>query len=233
VANGEAIGVLVIRHDHAAGDSSASNDREHARCQQLGAAIAEQIALTISNLDLQEALRAQATRDPLTGLYNRRYMQEFLEREIHRARRRDRPLAAMLLDIDHFKRYNDSYGHPAGDEALRFVAETLLNSVRAEDLACRYGGEEFVVLLPECSLQQAAVRAEEIRNRLKQLYEERAGELPQVITASIGVAAFPETTDQVDLLLKCADGALYHAKNAGRDRVEIAQLAHLAAAAHP
>src|SRR5437016_2499923 len=200
------------------------------RPRQIASALAEQIALTIANIDLHETLRAEATRDPLTGLPNRRHMQEFLAREIHRARRRQSPLAAMLLDIDHFKRYNDTYGHPAGDEALRFVAETLLASVRAEDLACRYGGEEFVLLLPECSLHQAVSRAEEIRNRLRSLYEERAGELPQVITASIGVAAFPETTDNADLLIKCADEALYEAKRAGRDRVGIAQTARSAAA---
>jgi diguanylate cyclase (GGDEF)-like protein len=129
----------------------------------------------------------------------------------------------MLLDIDHFKGYNDTFGHAAGDEALRFVAETLLLNVRAEDLAVRYGGEEFVVILPECSLEQAAVRAEEICTRLKELYIARPGELPCPVTASIGVAAFPATTDQADLLLKCADDALYQAKHAGRDRVVVAR----------
>src|SRR5438093_12962829 len=101
-------------------------------------------------------------------------MQEFLEREIHRARRRSRPLAVMMVDVDNFKRYNDTFGHPAGDEALRFVGETLLRSVRSEDLACRYGGEEFSVILAECSLQKAFVRAEEIRTRLKELHMQRA-----------------------------------------------------------
>jgi diguanylate cyclase (GGDEF)-like protein len=181
------------------------------------------IALAVSNLNLREALRLQAIRDPLTGLYNRRYMQEFLEREIHRARRRGRPLAVMMLDLDNFKRYNDTFGHPAGDEALRFVGDTLLLSVRSEDLACRYGGEEFCVILPECSLQQAAVRAEEIRTRLKELHSERASEIPGVITVSIGVAAFEETTDKGNLLLKFADDALYQAKRAGRDRVVVAR----------
>ena len=225
VANGEAIGVLAIQDD----DSSPSatipltESEELSRRHQLAYAIAEHIALTISNLDMRAALEVQATRDPLTGLYNRRYMQEALEREIHRARRRSRPLAVMLLDIDHFKSYNDTYGHAAGDEALRFVAETLLLNVRAEDLGVRYGGEEFVIILPECSLQQAAVRAEEIRKRLKELYEARPGELPVAVTASIGVAAFPETTDQVDLLIKCADEALYQAKHEGRDRVVVAR----------
>ncbi|MFY9562534.1 MAG: GGDEF domain-containing protein [Terriglobales bacterium] len=230
VANGEALGVLVIQSGGQTAETSQSSlGDERGRYHQLALAAADQIALTIANLDLREALRAQATRDPVTGLYNRRYMQEFLEREIHRARRRGRPLAVMLLDIDHFKRYNDTFGHAAGDEALRFVAEALLFSVRAEDLAVRYGGEEFVILLPECTLQQAAIRAEEIRKRLKELYIARPGELPGPVSASIGVAAFPATTDQVELLLNCADDALYQAKHAGRDRVAVAQPAARAA----
>jgi len=222
--------MLVIRDEGPPSDASLSADStELTRRRQLAYALAEHIALTISNLDLRDALQVQATRDPLTGLFNRRYMQESLDREIHRARRRGRPLAVMLLDIDHFKRYNDTFGHAAGDEALRFVAEALLFSVRAEDLAVRYGGEEFLVLLPECSLQQAAIRAEEIRKRLKELYVARQGELPGPVTASIGVAAFPVTTDQVELLLKSADDALYKAKHAGRDRVAVAQPVALAA----
>jgi diguanylate cyclase (GGDEF)-like protein len=223
IANDEALGVLVLRDENPPSDVSPhSNSAEVNRRRQLACALAEHIALTISNLDLRDALQVQATRDPLTGLYNRRYMQESLDREIHRARRRGRPLAVMLLDIDHFKRYNDTFGHAAGDEALRFVAEVLLFSVRAEDLAVRYGGEEFVIVLPECSLPQASIRAEEIRKRLKELYIARPGELPGPVTACIGVAAFPVTTDQVELLLKCADKALYQAKHAGRDRVVIA-----------
>jgi diguanylate cyclase (GGDEF)-like protein len=215
--------VLVLQDDGNPSEGSLplrSNDLTRRR--QLSAALAEHIALTISNLDLRQALHLQASRDPLTGLYNRRYMQESLDREIHRARRRQRPLSVMMLDIDHFKRYNDTYGHPAGDDALRLVGETLVSSVRAEDLACRYGGEEFIVILPECPLPQAAVRAEEVRARLKELYVERAGELPAVVTVSIGVAGFQETTDRVDKLIKFADGALYQAKHGGRDRVVVA-----------
>ncbi|PYX26701.1 MAG: diguanylate cyclase, partial [Acidobacteria bacterium] len=224
VANGEAIGVLSIQDDsRLPGAAPYSDSEELSRRHELAYTIAEHIALTVSNLDMRAALEVQATRDPLTGLYNRRYMQEFLEREIHRARRRSRPLSLMLVDVDHFKRYNDTFGHASGDEALRFVAETLLLNVRAEDLAVRYGGEEFVVILPECSLQQAALRAEEIRMRLKELYVARPGELPGPVAASIGVAAFPVTTDQVDLLIKCADEALYQAKHEGRDRVVVAR----------
>jgi diguanylate cyclase (GGDEF)-like protein len=224
IAHEEAVGVLVIQDDGP--PSSVTRPpyaNEAARRRQLASSVAEHIALTVSNLDLREALQLQATRDPLTGLYNRRYMQEALERELHRARRRERPLSVMMLDIDHFKRYNDKFGHAAGDDALRLVGETLLGIVRAEDLACRYGGEEFVIILPECPLEQAGIRANEVRARLKELYLEREGELPDVVTVSIGVAAFLETTDRVDLLIKFADEALYHAKHDGRDQVAIAR----------
>src|SRR5207244_9297 len=121
---------------------------------------------------------------PYTTLF-RSYMQEFFEREIHRAQRKRRPLAVMMLDLDNFKRYNDTFGHSVGDEALRFVGDALLRAVRGEDLACRHGGEEFCLILPECSLPQAAVRAEEIRTRLKELHLERATEIPDVVTVSI------------------------------------------------
>ena len=223
IARDEAIGVLFFQDkDRFSAAPLLSHSNERARVRQLASALAEHIALTISNLDLRAALQTQAIRDPLTGLYNRRYMQEALERELHRARRRERPLSVMMLDIDHFKRYNDTFGHAAGDDALRLVAETLMSSIRAEDLACRYGGEEFVVILPECALPQAALRAEEVRTRLRELYVERPGELPEVVTVSIGVAGFQETTGKIDLLLKFADEALYRAKHEGRDRVIVA-----------
>ena len=161
----------------------------------------------------------QAVRDPLTGLYNRRYMQEFLERELQSARRRHRPVAVMMLDLDHFKRYNDAFGHAAGDRTLAAVGEILLHSIRADDIACRYGGEEFALILPECSVQQAVARAESIRMRIAGIYFQ-PGERPESsMTISVGVAAFDETTDRVGMLLKLADDALYEAKRAGRNRV--------------
>jgi len=227
IANGDTIGTLSMQED----DSLSASPNPHldsdgdalARRQQLAAAVAEHIALSVANLSLREALRLQAVRDPLTGLYNRRYMQEFLDRELHSARRKRRPLAVMMLDLDHFKRYNDSFGHTAGDKALATVGETLLRCVRAEDVACRYGGEEFTLILPECSLCQAAIRAEEIRKRLREFPALVDGQATGPLTVSIGVAAFDETTDRVDLLLKFADDALFEAKHAGRDRVVAAR----------
>src|SRR5260370_35784982 len=145
-------------------------------------------------------------------------MQEFLEREPHSARRKHRPVAVMMLDLDHFKRYNDNFGHSAGDQALAAVGDTLLRCVRAEDVACRYGSEEFALILPECSLRQATVRAEEICKRLRDYRAQPDHTAGVALTASIGVAAFDETTARVDLLVKFDDDALHEAHRAVRHR---------------
>jgi diguanylate cyclase (GGDEF)-like protein len=227
VAAGNAIGTLAIeggiQQDPAnAGDQAAeSAPFEHHR--DLVVAVAEHISLALADLQLREALRTQAVRDPLTGLYNRRYMQEFLDRETHRARRKNRPLAVLALDLDHFKSFNDNYGHAAGDYVLSLVGDVLLHSVRADDVACRYGGEEFIMILPECNLQQAMKRAEQIRIRLQQRPMEYQGVSQKTVTVSIGVAALDETTDRIERLLRCADEALYEAKRTGRDRAVAAR----------
>jgi len=225
IANGQTIGTLTIQDDDPVHSRSGSEVEIHAltRRRNLAWTVAEHIALAFANLSLRESLRLEAVRDPLTGLYNRRYMHEFLGRELHSARRKHQPLAVLMLDLDHFKRYNDNFGHSAGDKLLAIVGETLLRSIRAEDIACRYGGEEFTLILPECSLRQATVRAEHIRKRLKAYRAQSGGQSLEAVTVSIGVAAFEETTDRVDLLIKLADEALYEAKRAGRDRVATAR----------
>jgi diguanylate cyclase (GGDEF)-like protein len=225
IANGDTFGTLTIQEDDPLSlvsgpeaDSDSFTRRRH-----LAASVSEHIALAVANLDLRESLRLQAVRDPLTGLYSRRYMQEFLERELHSARRKHRPVAVMMLDLDHFKRYNDNFGHSAGNQALAAIGETLLRCVRAEDVACRYGGEEFTLILPECSLRQATVRAAEICKRIREYRAQPDPQAAGALTVSIGIAAFDETTDRVDLLLKFADDALHQAKRAGRDRVVAAR----------
>jgi diguanylate cyclase (GGDEF)-like protein len=225
IANGDTFGTLAIQNDDVLFPISDPDDGSDvfARRLQLAGFAAEHIAVAVANLNLRESLRVQAVRDPLTGLYNRRYMQEFLDRELHSARRKRRPVAVMMLDLDHFKRYNDDFGHCAGDQALAAVGETLMRCVRAEDVACRYGGEEFALILPECSLRQATVRAEEICKRLREYSAQPDHQAAGALTVSIGVAAFDETTDRVDLLLKFADDALLQAKRAGRDRVVAAR----------
>jgi diguanylate cyclase (GGDEF)-like protein len=221
IANGDTFGTLAIQNDDPLFPISDPDDGSDvfARRVQLAGTAAEHIAVAVANLNLRESLRVQAVRDPLTGLYNRRYMQEFLDRELHSARRKHRPVAVMMLDLDYFKRYNDDFGHSAGDQALAAVGETLLRCVRAEDVVCRYGGEEFALILPECSLRQATVRAEEICRRLREYRAQPNDQANRALTVSIGVAAFDETTDRVDLLLKFADDALHQAKRAGRNGV--------------
>ncbi|HEX6733986.1 MAG TPA: diguanylate cyclase [Azonexus sp.] len=172
---------------------------------------------------LQAALQEQAVRDGLTGLFNRRYLDEMLEREVSRARREGIPLALVMLDIDHFKQVNDTYGHQAGDEVLRTLAATLRADIRTEDMACRYGGEEFLIVLPGMPLAAAIERAEGWRQAVEARLVGEGG-FSIGFTISLGVAAYPEHGKTPDDLTRCADQALYRAKAAGRNRV----LAHAA-----
>lgn len=169
---------------------------------------------------LQGALQEQAIRDSLTGCFNRRYLDETLERELSRARREGYPLALLILDLDHFKQINDSYGHLAGDEALRELASHLRADIRHEDVLCRYGGEEFVILMPRMPLDVAAERAERWRRSIAEI-RVRFGSFELQFTSSAGVAAYPDHARMPDDLMHCADLALYAAKNAGRNRVVI------------
>lgn len=186
---------------------------------QLARTAGEQIALALSNLSLQETLRNQSVRDGLTGLFNRRYLEEALEREIHRAARSERPLAIVLADVDFFKKFNDTYGHEIGDLVLREVAQLLDSRLRKADFACRYGGEEFVLILPEADLENARNKAEALRAAVKTLEVQSGRESVGPISLSLGVAVFPENGKEVETLLKAADSALYRAKHEGRDRV--------------
>src|SRR5712691_8223473 len=168
---------------------------------------------------LRERLREQAMRDKLTGLYNRHYVEEWFGLELRRAQRHGRPVAAIMLDIDHFKRFNDTLGHEAGDLVLRELAGVLGRFARESDVACRYGGEEFLVLLPECPFDDARCKAEQLREEVAKL-ELRYDDRPLgPVTVSIGVAAFPDHAKESEELLRCADDALYLAKQTGRNRV--------------
>jgi diguanylate cyclase (GGDEF)-like protein/PAS domain S-box-containing protein len=181
--------------------------------------VAEHIALAIANLKLRETLRNQSIRDALTGLFNRRYMEESLEREMRRAARGRHPVGIIMLDLDHFKRFNDTYGHEAGDDLLRRVGATLQRSIRAEDIACRYGGEEFTLIMPEASLVDAGLRAESIRESIKALGADPRRQAFGSVTISGGVATFPDHGPTGDTELRAADAALYQAKARGRDRI--------------
>ncbi len=168
--------------------------------------------------DLQEKLRDQANRDSLTGLFNRRYLEGTLEREIARCKREGTPIAMLLLDIDHFKLINDTYGHQAGDEVLRVFSRLLQDSARTEDIVCRYGGEEFLLVLPKMPLDIARERGE----HLLRLIEDTVflfGDHRIRITTSIGIAGTPPHSSSAEGLIRCADQALYLAKRNGRNRV--------------
>jgi diguanylate cyclase (GGDEF)-like protein len=171
-------------------------------------------------------LREQAVTDPLTGLYNRRYLWEFLRREWIRAKRRENSLAVIMIDLDHFKRINDAHGHQVGDFVLTAVAGLLRIHIRSSDIVCRYGGEEFALVLPETSLENVRLRAEDIRGAIKRL-DLRHQDVPLgSITASIGIALFPDHSDDPKSLLRASDQALYDAKGAGRDRIIISPPLH-------
>jgi diguanylate cyclase (GGDEF)-like protein len=169
---------------------------------------------------LQHELREQAIRDPLTGLHNRRFLNEMLEQSIQQAKRRGAHLCVLMIDIDLFKNFNDSYGHHAGDALLLALAELLRSQTRNSDISCRYGGEEFLLVLSNTSLETATRRAEELRSSFTK-NEIKFGEQQLNATISIGVAAFPEHGTKADELIIRADQALYDAKEAGRNRIAI------------
>jgi diguanylate cyclase (GGDEF)-like protein len=180
-------------------------------------ALADSSAVALRNADLVDRLRSQASVDPLTGCLNRREFDEHLGSEFARARRYERPLSLILLDIDHFKRINDELGHEVGDHALRRIGEALRKAGRATDVVCRYGGEEFAVICPETPREEGVLFAERLRILLQE--QEPDEILPRNLTASLGVAAYPDDADAIGTLLRASDRALYQAKAMGRNRV--------------
>ena len=212
VAQGEILGSIHLRlHEgHRA-------DLETRRA--LAASMGEQLGLAMANFRLRETLRNQSIRDPLTNLYNRRYVQESLEREVHRARRNKRPVSVVMLDVDHFKSFNDTFGHDAGDAVLKAVASVFKSNVRKEDIVCRYGGEEFMLVLPDASLDNAGRRAEFVRSAVEEMHVTHDGRKLDEVTLSMGVASFPSHGQTWEEVVAAADAALYKAKRAGRNRV--------------
>ena len=167
---------------------------------------------------LQSELRAQAIRDPLTTLFNRRYLDETLDRELARAAREHYPVCVIMMDLDHFKQVNDTYGHEAGDRVLKTLADTLASRNRRGDFACRFGGEEFVVVMPNIAADVAYQRAEELRTTLNSL-SIPYGSFCLNVTVSIGIACYPSNGEERESLLRAADRALYAAKKAGRNHI--------------
>jgi len=167
-------------------------------------------------------LSVQSIRDPLTGLFNRRYLEESLEREVHRAERNGYPVGMIMLDIDYFERFNKMCGHEAGDMLLRELGGFLKEQTRRSDIACRYGSEEFILILPEASLENTCRKAERLRESVKSLCVEHGHQDMEPVTLSLGVAAFPEHGTTGEAVMRLADAALYRAKEEGRDRVATA-----------
>lgn len=221
MAQGEALGIvsLQLMRGQEQGEASPRSSDEAER--RLAAVLAKQVALSLWNLKLRESLRNQSICDPLTGLFNRRYMEESLEREFSRANRHKSSVAIVMVDLDHFKRFNDTFGHQAGDELLRALGGLLQKNTRSQDIACRYGGEEFALVLSDSSLEGAYKRAEILRQQVKQLSVEYDGQTLGAVSVSMGVAVFPDHGTTMADVLRASDQALYSAKREGRDRVSV------------
>lgn len=192
--------------------------------QQLANTVAEQVALAIANLQLRATLREQSIRDSLTGLFNRRHLETTIPQILRRAQRHPHPIGIIMLEADHFKGFNDTYGHDFGDQVLQSIAQVLIAEIRSSDLACRYGGEEFTLILPQSSLAETRARGETLCQQIRQLRLRHQGQPGPQITASLGVACFPQHGLTSDKLLQKANQALSEAKAQGHDRVICAPL---------
>ena len=223
IAQGDTIGVLHFDFTGATPiriDSCAQSFQDS--FERLAISAASQIALSLASLQLRETLLEQSTRDPLTHLFNRRFLEESFARELQLAARKRQSISVLFLDLDHFKRVNDTFGHDAGDLVLLSLADLFRNFFRATDICCRYGGEEFAIVLPESSSEDAAARAEDLCSEVKRLRLRYKNQPLGTLTLSVGVAAFPEHGSTCLGLLKIADKCLYESKNRGRDRVTVA-----------
>ncbi len=221
LAQGEAIGLLTLQQRIAPNQNRPLDGKSFR--PEVVSAFARLIALAIANLSLRERLRAQSIRDPLTGLYNRRFLEESIERELARAQRKQEPLAVMIIDADHFKRFNDTFGHDAGDAVLRAIGHVLLDSARTSDIAARLGGEEFVLLMPGLDAGNAMLAGERLRTAIASLSLTHNKQALGAVTVSVGVAMFPAQGRSLAELLRAADVALYAAKQGGRNCVVMAE----------
>jgi len=223
LAQGTSLGVLHLRggpFDPTKHDGSPQLLLESE--QRLAVTVADQIALALANLRLRETLRTQSIRDPLTGAFNRRYMEESLDRELRRAARRGYPIGVIMLDVDHFKRVNETAGREAGDALLRGLGEFLRARIRKEDIACRLDGGEFALIMPEATLDVARQRAEALRDGFKRLDVTQRGKPVEDASLSLGVAVAPQHGSTTEALLRSAGAALRRAKDGGRDQVTTA-----------
>jgi len=224
MAHGEALGLLYLDTKSLDEPNMAvMSDDPFSSEERLARTLAEQSALALANLNMRDVLKMQSIRDPLTGLFNRRYMEESLDREIKHAIRKKSTIGILMIDVDHFKNLNDTFGHEAGDAVLRSLGTLLKSHFRGEDIVCRYGGEEFTVILPEASTDVARQRSSELCEAVKQMLVQHRGQPLNPISLSVGVATYGEHGTSAEVLVRAADAALYLAKKQGRDQVVVAQ----------
>ena len=212
-AQGEAIGVFNLRFPPPV------DPKYSEKIERLARSVTDTVGMALSNIKLNETLRSQAIQDPLTGLHNRRYMEVSLEREIRRAVRKQVALSVVMLDLDHFKKFNDTFGHDAGDVLLREFGYKIRHVFRADDIVCRYGGEEFIIILPEVPPTEAYQRLEDLAEVLRHFEVKHNGQLLGNVTFSAGIACFPVSSTTLDGLIQAADRALFQAKKNGRNQV--------------
>jgi diguanylate cyclase (GGDEF)-like protein/PAS domain S-box-containing protein len=217
IAKGEILGLLHLRLKQSVSD----REKVISDLQELETILVEYVSLSIANLKLRESLINQSIKDPLTGIFNRRYMEETLQREISRAERKRSELSIVMMDIDHFKKFNDIYGHEAGDEILVKLAEFFRLKIRQSDVFCRFGGEEFIMILPESNIEDTFNRFDQLREEVKSLTVHYQNQRLPAVALSMGIAAYPEHGADTNKLLLVADKALYKAKQEGRDKIII------------
>lgn len=217
MAGGQVQGLLVLARNDAPVALPGGDELDNLR--HLGTALADSMSLALSNIALRDRLRTQSLRDPLTGLYNRRYMEDTLERLLALSQRSGTSTAVIMIDLDNFKHLNDRYGHAKGDAVLRDVATQIVGTLRPTDVVCRYGGEEIIAILPDCALADAVAKAEQIRLRVLGVTDIQG--CP--VSASLGVAAMPETSVRGEELIPDADASLYLAKASGKNCVFAAE----------
>jgi diguanylate cyclase (GGDEF)-like protein len=216
VAHGDTIGILFVDCPTAAAKAIVEQRTDGMR------QLVQLIAMALASLEMRRKLEHQSVRDGLTGLFNRHFLEIALERELARAIRRKGSVAVLMIDVDHFKKLNDQYGHSAGDAVLKEVARTFSHNVRTEDLVCRYGGEEFTVILPDITPEATFDRAQIIRTAVANLRTQIDNDLYGNVTISIGAAVFPKDGETPESMLRHADAALYRAKRDGRNKVVMA-----------
>jgi diguanylate cyclase (GGDEF)-like protein len=214
MAQSEALGVLHLTQPEGAPITEAK--------QRLAITMAEHIAMALSNLRLHETLRSQSIRDPLTGLFNRRFMEESLELELRRAARNQKPLGVIMLDVDRFSQINEGMGRDAGDAVLREIGALLQSTIRKEDIACRISGQKFAVILPNGTVEITSQRADNLRQMIRNFEVKHRRQTIGSVTVSAGVAVFPDHGRIGEALLRAADGALNRAMQDGGDRVTVA-----------